>query len=128
MKLSTKLFTLLAVLLIGVIAVGGFSLNRMAEVNDKLTEISMDCLPSTVSVQNINTLTSDFRIYEVSHIYNENPSLLRDYEQRMQNILKQLNEELGRYEKLISNPEEQRFYDAFVSEWKKYLEMSAHIV
>lgn len=59
MKLSTKLFTLLAVLLTGIVAIGMFSLNRMDQINEKSTEISANWLPSTVAVQSLNTLTSE---------------------------------------------------------------------
>lgn len=128
MKLSTKLFVLLAVLLAGIVIVGMFSLKRMAQINDKSSEISDNWLPSTVAVQSLNTMTSDFRIYEISHIYSEDPASLRENEQHLQSIRQQLDAGMKKYEKLISNPEERTIYDTFVRDWKKYLEINMRIM
>ncbi len=127
MRLSVKLILMTTVLLIALVGIGVFGLVQLHEVNQKSLEISSNWLPSTVNVQRINTLTSDYRIYEISFIHSSDMHSASECEQAIANILHELAVVRDSYEKLISSPEEQIIYDNFSRLWDEYIELSQQL-
>ena len=124
MKLRTKLSLSMGLLMAMLCGLGIFSLYQMNNINDASTEISKNWMPSTVNVQRLNTLTSDYRIQEILHIYSTDKQDMAFYVKRMDDILAQFNQTSAKYSKLLSSPEEQKLYDEFLVAWKEY--MAAH--
>ena len=124
MKLRTKLSLSMGLLMAMLCGLGIFSLYQMNNINDASTEISKNWMPSTVNAQRLNTLTSDYRIQEVLHIYSTDKQDMAFYVKRMDDILAQFNQTSAKYSKLLSSPEEQKLYDEFLVAWKEY--MAAH--
>ena len=124
MKLRTKLSLSMGLLMAMLCGLGIFSLYQMNNINDASTEISKNWMPSTVNVQRLNTLSSDYRIQEVLHIYSTDKQDMAVYAKRMDEILAQFNQTSAKYSKLLSSPEEQKLYDEFLAAWKEY--MAAH--
>ncbi len=128
MRLSTKLILMTTVLLAALGGLGYFSVIQLQKVNQKSTDISMRWLPSTISVQRINTLTSDYRIYEINCVYSKQESELAIFEQAIKNILHELAIVRKNYEQFISLEHEREMYERFSVLWAKYLELSQEIV
>ncbi len=128
MRLSTKLICMTAILLMALVGLGYFSVLQLQEVNQKSTDISTNWLPSTINVQRINTLTSDYRIYEINYIYARDKQALDSFEQGMHNILHELAIVRKNYEKFITSQKEQDIYDKFSALWEKYMELSTEIL
>ena len=124
MKLRTKLSLSMGLLMAMLCGLGIFSLYQMNNINDASTDISKNWMPSTVNVQRLNTLTSDYRIQEILHIYSTDQQEMGFYGKRMDDILAQFNQTSAKYIKLLSSPEEQKLYDEFLVAWKEY--MAAH--
>ena len=124
MKLRTKLSLSMGLLMVMLCGLGIFSLYQMNNINDASTDISKNWMPSTVNVQRLNTLTSDYRIQEILHIYSTDQQEMGFYGKRMDDILAQFNQTSAKYIKLLSSPEEQKLYDEFLVAWKEY--MAAH--
>ena len=124
MKLRTKLSLSMGLLMAMLCGLGIFSLYQMNNINDASTEISKNWMPSTVNVQHLNTLSSDYRIQEILHIYSTDKQDMAFYVKRMDDILAQFNQTSAKYSKLLSSPEEQKLYDEFLVAWKEY--MAAH--
>ena len=124
MKLRTKLSLSMGLLMAMLCGLGIFSLYQMNNINDASTEISKNWMPSTVNAQRLNTLTSDYRIQEVLHIYSTDKQDMAFYVKRMDDILAQFNQTSAKCSKLLSSPEEQKLYDEFLVAWKEY--MAAH--
>ena len=121
MKLRTKLSLSMGLLMAMLCGLGIFSLYQMNNINDASTEISKNWMPSTVNVQRLNTLSSDYRIQEVLHIYSTDKQDMAVYAKRMDEILAQFNQTSAKYSKLLSSPEEQKLYDEFLAAWKEYM-------
>ncbi len=128
MRLSTKLILMTTILLLALTWLGFFSITQLEKVNQKTTEITTNWLPSTINVQRINTLTSDYRIFEINHVYSSNSTSTDRFEKALSNISKELKAARKEYETLISSQQEQDIYDTFSSLWEKYMLLSHKII
>ena len=117
MTLRTKLLLLTAILLLLLCGQGLFSLYQMNSINDASTEISKNWLPSCNAANSLNTLTSDYRLYEVMHVYSTTPEDMDNYEKLMAETLEKIQ---NSYSKLISSPDEQSMYNDFVVAWDDF--------
>ena len=105
MTLRAKLLLLTAILLILLCGQGLFSLYQMNSINEASTEISKNWLPSCNAANSLNTLTSDYRLYEVMHVYSTTPEAMDNYEKLMDETLQQIKKTQNEYVKLISSPD-----------------------
>ena len=120
MTLRTKLLLLTAILLLLLCGQGLFSLYQMNSINDASTEISKNWLPSCNAANSLNTLTSDYRLYEVMHVYSTTPEDMDNYEKLMAETLAKIKKVQSSYSKLISSPDEQSMYNDFVVAWDDF--------
>ncbi len=127
MRLSTKLVLMTALLLLAFAELGYFSVLQLEEVNEKSIEISTNWLPSTINVQRINTLTSDYRIYEISYVYTQDKSIRLEFLKSISKIMMELDVSRKNYEFLISSEHEQGIYDKFAILWQEYIDLSHEI-
>ena len=122
MRLSLKLSLSMGFMALLLCAIGLFSLYQMREVNQISTEISSSWLPSVEKVQRLNTLASDYRIQEIMYVFSPETREMRA--RQMGELQRSFDACDKEYRQLISSPEEQAYYDAFLSQWKAY--MAAH--
>ena len=120
MTLRTKLLLLTAILLLLLCGQGLFSLYQMNSINDASTEISKNWLPSCNAANSLNTLTSDYRLYEVMHVYSTTPEDMDNYEKLMAETLAKIKKVQSTYSKMISSPDEQSMYNDFVVAWDDF--------
>ena len=120
MTLRAKLLLLTVILLILLCGQGLFSLYQMNSINEASTEISKNWLPSCNAANSLNTLTSDYRLYEVMHVYSKTPEAMANYEKLMDETLQKIKKIQNEYAKLISSPEEQGIYDNFIAAWDDF--------
>lgn len=118
MKLRTKLSLSMGLLMAMLCGLGIFSLYQMNKINDASTEITQNWMPSTVNAQRLNTLSSDYRIQEILHIYSTDKQDMAVYAKRMDEILAQFNQTSAKYSKLLSSPEEQKLVHGVITEGK----------
>lgn len=90
MTLKAKLLLLTSVLLILLIGLGIFSLYQMNNINMASTEISQNWMPSTNNINALNTAASDFRLYEVMHIYSTSAEDMARYEKQLADEQKEI--------------------------------------
>ena len=128
MKLATKLSLMIAVLVFGIVIMGVFSIYQMGRLNNQSAVISKNWLPSTVLIQNINTMTSDLRIYEVGHAYSEASTILSEYERKMRGIQNSISESIEKYKRLISSEEEKAIFAGFLEEWERYISIRERVI
>ena len=127
MKLRTKLSLSMGLLIVMLCGLGIFSLYQMNSINNASTEIAKNWMPSTNAANSLNTLTSDYRLYEVMHIFSTTAEDMATYEKLMAETEKGIAELEKKYVNLISSPQERGLYDDFRSEWKKYTQLHEKI-
>lgn len=118
MNSPKRLFQLLSVLLIIAVAAVVFFIHR---IHDKSKQISNNWLPSILHVGNLNTLTSDFRVFELQHILSTSEDQMRTYESDMQRVADLINSEMKLYEPLITTDAERKLYAVFLEKWTEYM-------
>ena len=127
MKLRTKLSLSMGLLVVMLCGIGIFSLYQMNSINNASTEIAKNWMPSTNAANSLNTLTSDYRLYEVMHIFSTTAEDMATYEKLMAETEKGIAELEKKYVNLIFSPQERGLYDDFRSEWKKYTQLHEKI-
>ena len=127
MKLRTKLSLSMGLLMVMLCGLGIFSLYQMNSINNASTEIAKNWMPSTNAANSLNTLTSDYRLYEVMHIFSTTAEDMSAYEKLMAETKKNIAEIEKKYVTLISSSQERGLYDDFLSEWKKYAQIHEKI-
>ncbi len=75
-----KLIFLVAILVGAIVFMGGYSIKNLDSVNEKSTEISKKWVPAMVYSEELNTMTSDFRILEYDHIISTNAEMMNEKE------------------------------------------------
>ena len=127
MRLSIKLVFLAVLLTAFSIIIGFVSVVGMSSINKDVKDISENWLPTIKSVGEINSMVNEYRRNELVHILTTDESLMRQYENKIQNLTGSINEKVKEYEKLISEPEEKIAFPKFLAAWNGYLENHAKV-
>ncbi len=127
MKLSIKLVFLTALLTAFSIIIGFISVIGMSSINKDVKDISENWLPTIKVVGEINGMVNEYRRNELVHILTTDDTLMRQYENKLQNLTGSINEKVKEYEKLISEPEEKVAFPKFLAAWNAYTENHAKV-
>ena len=127
-KISIKLIGGFAIVLALATAQSLFGVYTLSDVNSKSTEIADNWLPSVKLSSDINTNTSDFRIAQLKHVLAADDASMDAIEKDMAAVTATLEKNRSTYVKLISSDEERKLYEAFDSEWKKYLSFQPELM
>ena len=127
-KISTKLIGGFAIVLALATAQSLFGLHTLSDVNDKSTEITDNWLPSTKLIGGMDTNTSDFRIAQFQHVLASDDAAMNGFEKEMAEVTATFEKNRSAYVKLINSNEERKLYEAFDSEWKKYLSFQPELI
>lgn len=124
LKIRTKLLLLVALLLIALSATGFFAVNFMGKINNGSTVISQNWMPSIIVAEELNTLTSDFRIREMAHVIAQDSDSMKGYEAEMEQISSEITSMFSKYKaELITNDTDRKLMENAESEWNKYMEI-----
>lgn len=127
LKIRSKLFILVGVLLAILLITGITSFLFMNTINTKSTVISKDSLPSVSAARSLNTMTSDYRIHEYKLILAtdtaEMDTIIADIEAQDADIVAGI----ATYRSLVSTSTDQQLIDSFDTLWTEYLETSAQV-
>lgn len=117
------------VLLVAIIvAVGIYSNTTLKMVNDQSTIIAGTWIPKIQYSEEVNTMTSDFRILEYEHIISISKEVMDRKEAEMTEKNKKIQECLNEYEKSIYNEEDKELFNTVKTEWQKYLELNKNML
>ncbi|MDD4329650.1 MAG: methyl-accepting chemotaxis protein, partial [Aliarcobacter sp.] len=128
LKMATKLSLGFGIILVLMSILGLISLNRMSVVNDQSTIIAENWMPSIKVVEEINTNTSDLRIFEYKHVLSTEDVDMKKAEADINSILSTMNKNRADYEKLISTSEEQAIYSEFSKKFDKYMNLHKQLI
>ena len=127
MRLSIKLVFFAVLLTAFSIIIGFVSVVGMSSINKDVKDISENWLPTIKVAGEINSVVNEYRRNELVHILTTDESLMRQYENKIQNLAGSINEKVKEYEKLISEPEEKVAFPKFLAAWKAYTENHAKV-
>ena len=127
LKIGTRLYAGFGVLLLLILLVVGLALNRLAALEGAAKAIAENALPSVQEANHLNTLISDFRIFEMQHALSIEEGAKQDIEKVLDATQALIKASRERYEPLISSDEEKRLYEEFVKFRMKYLDLHKDI-
>ncbi|WP_296510961.1 methyl-accepting chemotaxis protein [Rhodoferax sp.] len=127
LKIGTRLYAGFGVLLLLILLIVGVAFNRLAALQDAAEVVAKNSLPSVQEANQLNTLISDFRVFEMQHALSIEDGAKQDIEKVIDGIQVRIKESRDRYELLISSDEEKRLYDEFAKFRLKYLDLHKDI-
>ncbi len=118
LRVSTRLGGVLGALLLVIVAVVAFALWQMKIMRASTVEIATNWLPSVEVVNQMNTDTSDFRVFEMQHVLNTDNKAMAGIEKDLGAVQERFEKHRDIYVPLISSEEERKLYEAFAADWK----------
>lgn len=128
-KIKFKLFMLAGFMLVGLIALGMVSLRFMGLINEGTTEVSENWMPSVITSEELNTLTSDYRIQEYKHIVAQDAKTMQEAEAEMTRLNNEISQMFNTYfSDLITNSTDQQLLQNAQNAWNRYLEQHDNMI
>ncbi|WP_373994561.1 methyl-accepting chemotaxis protein [Duganella sp. Leaf126] len=126
--MMTRLMVGFLSLLAMTIALGGFAIFELANVNQVSTDMEVSHLPKVRATMDMNTNTSDFRVAELQHVASGAAADKKRYDTAMAAVLNVFEANRAEYVQLIDSADERALYDRFKRDWDQYLVENARIV
>lgn len=130
-KIATRAGLGFAVLALLVLAVGGFSLAQMSQMEEESSQVDENWLPSILAIGDITQDILRVRALTLRLLVVRDEQVVHENERRLTELKKGLEDAQRRYEKLISSAEEQAAYERFkeaeglyLSEQQKIMDFS----
>ncbi|MCW6109947.1 methyl-accepting chemotaxis protein [Clostridium sporogenes] len=123
-----KLIFLVGILVCAILFIGGYSIKNLDDVNKMSTEISKYWVPSIIYSEELNTITSDFRILEYDHIISTNAEMMKEKEKEMEEKSKEVEKYLVLYKKGVNSKEDEELLNTVEKEWNKYLQSNKRVI
>ncbi|WP_075214551.1 methyl-accepting chemotaxis protein [Mongoliimonas terrestris] len=128
LTIKTSLIACFSFIIVTTAALGIVAINGASALRANTTEIATNWLPSVRIVNVINTLTSDYRIAEGSHIMSTTEPEMAKAETEIRAAARAIEDARATYETLISSDEERALYKVFAEHWASYLDQSAKLL
>lgn len=128
LKIRTKLFLLVGVMLAALIAMGIFSLLFMSSINDNTTELANNCMPSIIAAEEMNTKLSDVRAQEFKHVISQNSAEMSSVSQQIQEHISTFNQCYNDYTALVTNETDRKLLEEIKTGWDKYISIDKNML
>jgi len=120
MKLTHKLAIAFGSLVLVIIVVGGFSVNRLGLIHDDVQEIASNWIPSIKILAKMQGDMNRIRRQQLQHIIATDASAIASIESNIEKLKQQLQDSAGIYEKLVSDPSERGNFEKFLDHTRQY--------
>ncbi len=119
LKIRFKLYILIGVALIGMLAIGGMSFCLMGRMDDMTSDISTSWLPSINTARDLATTIANIRLDEREYLTTVSDEIGASSFQDLQKEKEEMETLLATYGGLIDE-EERHFYEDAVDLWTRY--------
>jgi methyl-accepting chemotaxis protein len=126
--IKSKLTFLISILLATIIFFGIYSLSILNAVNSKSTMISDEMVPAIIFSEQLNTMTSDFRILEYEHILGQSSPIMSEKEKAMELQKKEIQNTIDMYTKTITTTADEELFNTAQKQWEKYLTLNEEMI
>ncbi|UXH78306.1 methyl-accepting chemotaxis protein [Roseateles amylovorans] len=111
-----------ALLLLLMLAMGGFSASRVSQVQSKVDDLATNWLPSTQLLGGIGESLNQMRRAELQLLLSADDKTLQDESKRLGDQWKRLPELLQRYDPLVASAKERELFDGLKRQVEAYRE------
>lgn len=98
LKVKTKLYGLSVVMIASLVFTSVMALSLMSDIYNVTDEITTNMLPSVIVAEELNTLTSDFRITEASHVISRDTQAMNKHEATLLQYTTEIESLFQKYE------------------------------
>lgn len=129
LRIRTKLMLLVLVTIASLVILGFTSIILMNSMNQSSTVIAENWMPSIIVAEELNTLTSDYRIQEYKHIIVQTANEMASIEDKLDDLGTQIEDNFKLYEStLITNDTDRKLLTNAKESWNAYLECSKDMI
>lgn len=121
LKIRTKLFILVIIMLASLITTGMLSLMFMSTINDRTTEIAENWLPSTQLAGEMNTMVSDVRTQEYKHVISQDAKDMDQVNTKLDELAAQFEQLYQSYSLLVQDDTDRQLLSDVKQSWDNYL-------
>ncbi|WP_252231673.1 methyl-accepting chemotaxis protein [Clostridium sp. ZBS15] len=126
--IKNKLIFLVTIFVITIISMGIYSVRTLDVVNQKSTVIAQEWVPAIIYSEELNTMTSDFRLLEYDHIIATSPETMQEKEKAMEQKNAEIQKKLDLYSETIGTEDDKVLFNSIKEEWNKYLELNKQVI
>lgn len=128
--IKSKLIFLTSILLTSILFMGVYSVVNLKAVNSKSTIISEEMVPGIIYSEELNNMTSDFRLIEYEHIIAQSSQVMDEKEKAMEEKNKEIQNYMENYKNAISpnEYEEEKLFNDVQKQWGEYLALNKKII
>ncbi|MCD5978185.1 methyl-accepting chemotaxis protein [Pseudomonas quasicaspiana] len=123
MNIAPRAFLGFAFIALLVIALGFFALNRMSLIRQATVDMETNTLPSISLIGNINEYALRLRIFSLRMLVNREPEMLQESDQRVAEIITQLQAAKSAYIALPAEADERAIYQQFDGTLTQYISL-----
>ncbi|WP_349970144.1 methyl-accepting chemotaxis protein [Pseudomonas caspiana] len=121
MNIAPRAFLGFAFIALLVIALGFFALNRMSLIRQATVDMETNTLPSITLIGNVNESVLRLRVFSLRILVNREPEMLQESDQRIAEIITQLQTAKSAYSALPAEADERATFQQFDSTLGQYL-------
>ncbi|NFS10393.1 methyl-accepting chemotaxis protein [Clostridium botulinum] len=126
--IKSKLIFLVTMFVITIVFMGIYSTKTLSSVNKQSTIITQEFIPAMICSEELNVMTSDFRLLEYDHIISNTSEAMQEKENEMEEDKKEIQKSLDFYDTTIRAEEDKELFKTVKDEWNKYLELNKQVI
>jgi methyl-accepting chemotaxis protein len=121
LSIANKLLVAFAAMLAIATALGLFSINQLAAVNETATELGLHWMPKVRALLEVKADLGDLHATELNYILSKDAGSKANYQKRIGTILTRLGGTAKQYRELMSQPEEIRVFNISVKTFQAFM-------
>lgn len=119
-KVKNKLRGLVIFFIISLAIISGASVIALNTLNKQTKKISEKWMTSLELAEKMNVLTSDYRMFQYAHLTTQEDTLMREYEQKLESLEREIEKYSDEYEKAATTSEEKKLLLEAKKQWEAY--------
>lgn len=124
LKIQSKIMVIVVLSVISIVTLGVICMIHMWSINDACSTITKDAMPSLITVEEIRTGISDYRMLEYRHVVTSSKKDKEVLEQGITEKKNEISELINNFKTLITFEEDQMLIEKIEKQWNQYLGIS----
>lgn len=128
LKIGGKLVLAFAALILIILTISIFAIDRLGRVEDAAAEMRENRVPSLTTITRMDVAALEHRISVAGHIISQDAAAMARMERQIDQYATMMAEAIGAYRPLISDDAERAAVDRLASGWEQYLEVTKRLL
>jgi methyl-accepting chemotaxis protein len=127
-SIKSKLISFISFLIVSMVFLGIYSINNLEIVNNVSTNMTKEIIPGIIQSENVNTMTSDYRILEYEHIISTDNAEMAQKEKDMNAKNKEIQDTFQLYQQTFHDDQEKQIFETAKNNWASYLKVHDNVI